>query len=123
MAAKQNQETRLIKGMLTGFRGIEDDLARGDAETQQAVAVLRRKISVLLDEAQGKAQSEVLPVTHVIQITPGRNKLGRRLPHPFVRNPAPARIPRPTATFFARQPVIPNPAGAGLGMTNPVDGD
>ncbi len=70
VAAKQSLETRLIKGMLTSFRGVEEELARGDAEVLRAVEVLRSKINARLDEAQGKAQAGVRPVTHTIQITP-----------------------------------------------------
>ena len=70
VAAKQSKETRLIKGMLTSFRGFEEDIAQGDAELVKAFEVIRRKISALLDEAQGGAQAEVRPVTHTLQITP-----------------------------------------------------
>jgi lysophospholipase L1-like esterase len=66
---KQSRETRVIKGMITNFRGWAADFP-GDAELAGALDTLRRKLADRCAQDAAQARAAVKPVTHTILITP-----------------------------------------------------
>ena len=69
VAQKQNYETTMIKGLITNFRQLEGQFAN-DAEVQDALNTLRRKMTEADDAAYAKAKSAVEPVRYSLVIKP-----------------------------------------------------
>jgi len=66
---KQARETRIIKGGVTNFRGITDDIP-GDTEVASAVNTLRKKLAERNAKDAAAARAAVKPVTYTIKIMP-----------------------------------------------------
>lgn len=69
VADKQSRETQYIKGVITGFRGFENDFSN-DKEVADAVATLRSKLMARNAQDAVLARAAVKPVTHTIEIMP-----------------------------------------------------
>ena len=69
VAQKQALETQVIKGFITNFRQLNGPLAE-DAEVQEALATLRRKMMDADDAAYAKAKAAVQPVTYQLVVKP-----------------------------------------------------
>lgn len=71
VAAKQNFETAMIKGMVTQFRQF-GDVSRNDPELAAAFAVVNKRLTALQKELAAAVRAQLKPVTHFIEVTPIR---------------------------------------------------
>lgn len=67
IAAKQNLETQMIKGMITNFRNFAEE-AKTDAELAQALEVLKKKLLSKQEALDAAARKLLVPVKHRIQV-------------------------------------------------------
>ncbi len=67
VAQKENYETTMIKGFITNFRQLGGQFAN-DAEVQDAMNVLRRKMTEADDAAYAKAKAAVEPVRYSLVV-------------------------------------------------------
>jgi len=67
VAQKENYETTMIKGFITNFRQLGGQFAN-DAEVQDALSVLRRKMTEADDAAYAKAKAAVEPVRYSLVV-------------------------------------------------------
>lgn len=71
VAAKQNFETAMIKGMVTQFRQF-GDVSRNDPELAAAFAAVNKRLSARQKELAAAVRAQLKPVTHSIEVTPVR---------------------------------------------------
>lgn len=71
VAAKQNFETSMIKGMVTQFRQFAE-ASRNDPELAAAFAAVSRRLMARHQELDAAVRAQIKPVTHAIEVTPVR---------------------------------------------------
>ncbi len=71
VAAKQNFETTMIKGMVTQFRQF-GDLSRNDVELAKAFLAVNSRLTALWKERNADVRVQIKPITHTIEVVPVR---------------------------------------------------
>ena len=66
---KQAFETQMIKGFITNFRQLQGPLGE-DAEAQEAMRTLRRKMTEVDNKAHANAKATVKPIRYRLSVTP-----------------------------------------------------
>lgn len=69
VAAKQNYETMMIKGLVTQFRWVHTEF-KDDAELQTAEAAVRKRLAARQADLETAARDAVVPVKHTLTVVP-----------------------------------------------------
>ena len=67
VAAKQNFETTMIKGVITGFRNLPAEV-KGDAETAAALGVIRKRLGARQEALDAEVRAALVPVKHTLTV-------------------------------------------------------
>ena len=67
VAAKQNFETTMIKGVITGFRNLPAEV-KGDAEVAAALATIRKRLGARQEALDAEVRKAIVPVKHKLVI-------------------------------------------------------
>ena len=67
IAAKQNFETTMIKGVITGFRNLPAEV-KNDAETAAALNVIRKRLGARQEAMDADVRKALVPVKHTLTV-------------------------------------------------------